>query len=69
MKNLATFRVHLTQKGQDKFQAVADHYGISVSALGALLVLSFLSERDKPQTIDELTVKISPRELWEAFGG
>lgn len=61
------FRVHLTQKTRDKFQSVADKYGVSVSALGAYLVINFLSMQDKPDILDDLIINIKPSELWQAF--
>ncbi|MEN6327493.1 MAG: hypothetical protein ABFD18_14975 [Syntrophomonas sp.] len=61
------FRVHLTNKATDKFRAVADKYGISVSALGSYLVIKFLSEQDKPDNLDDLIISIKPSDLWQAF--
>jgi hypothetical protein len=61
------FRVHLTNKAADKFRALAEHYGISVSALGAYLVLSFLSQQNKPDSLDDLIINIKPSELWQVF--
>ncbi|HWP98243.1 MAG TPA: hypothetical protein VN426_15465 [Syntrophomonadaceae bacterium] len=62
------FRVHLTQKTRDKFQSVAEHYGVSASALGAYLVINFLSQQDKPDTLDALMINIKPADLWQVFG-